>query len=65
MFAVAEEVVPLTEAEPAVDVVVGSLYTPVPVVDAVVVEDRVPWLQPLRTRPSAIGSRMDLFIGGI
>lgn len=46
-----------------------SLYTPVvvPVVDAVDVseEERVAELQPLRTRPRAMGNRMDLFIGGI
>lgn len=56
---------PFTDALPAVELVVVSLYTPVvPVVAVVVEEERVLWLQPLRTRPSAIGNRMDLFIGG-
>jgi hypothetical protein len=59
------DVLPFTEALPLVELVVVSLYTPVVPVVAVVEEDRVLWLQPLRTRPSAIGNRMVLFIGGI
>lgn len=50
------------------EAVAVSLYTPVdaPVVVAVVVSVAVfvEWLQPLRTRPRAIGNRIDLFIGG-
>jgi len=64
------DTVPFTDAPPLLVVPVVSLYTPVvvPVVVAVVVSvddaERVLWLQPLRTRPRAIGNRMDLFIGG-
>lgn len=68
LFCELELYAPLVEAGAVLaEAVVVSLYTDVPVVVAVVVSVavRVEWLQPLRTRPRAIGNRIDLFIGGM